>query len=115
MIRSMTAFAACERAATAGQLSCELRSVNHRFLELSLRLPEELRPAESALRERVAQKLSRGKVDVSLRLRVGVGLRPQLQVNNELMEQLALLVVMALALLALRSQARVRGPVAQAD
>jgi hypothetical protein len=91
MIRSMTAFAACERAATAGQLSCELRSVNHRFLELSLRLPEELRPAESALRERVAQKIARGKVDLSLRLRVGVGLRPQLQVNNELMEQLALL------------------------
>jgi uncharacterized protein (TIGR00255 family) len=91
MIRSMTAFAACERAATAGQLSCELRSVNHRFLELSLRLPEELRPAESALRERVASKVARGKVDLSFRLRVGVGVRPQLQVNNELMEQLALL------------------------
>src|SRR6478735_1518318 len=91
MIRSMTAFAACERAATAGQLSCELRSVNHRFLELSLRLPEELRPFESAMRERVAAKISRGKVDLSLRLRVGVGVRPQLQVNNELLEQLALL------------------------
>jgi uncharacterized protein (TIGR00255 family) len=92
MIRSMTAFAACERAATAGQLSCELRSVNHRFLELSLRLPEELRPAESALRERVAQKVSRGKVDLSLRLRPGHGTRPQLALNNELLEQLALLV-----------------------
>ena len=91
MIRSMTAFAACERAATAGQLNCELRSVNHRFLELSLRLPEELRPAESAMRERVAQKISRGKVDLTLRLRPGVGIRPALQVNNELMEQLALL------------------------
>ena len=91
MIRSMTAFAACERAASAGQLGCELRSVNHRFLELSLRLPEELRPAESALRERVAARLSRGKVDLSMRLRVGAGVRPQLQVNNELLEQLALL------------------------
>ena len=91
MIRSMTAFAACERAATAGQLSCELRSVNHRFLELSMRLPEELRPFESAFRERVSQRVSRGKVDLSFRLRVGVGVRPQLQVNNELMEQLALL------------------------
>ncbi len=60
MIRSMTAFAACERAGSAGQLSCELRSVNHRFLELSLRLPEELRAGrEPALRERVACKLSR--------------------------------------------------------
>jgi uncharacterized protein (TIGR00255 family) len=91
MIRSMTAFAACERAATVGQLSCELRSVNHRFLELSLRLPEELRPAEAGMRERVAQKITRGKVDLSLRLRAGAGLRPQLQVNNELLEQLALL------------------------
>jgi uncharacterized protein (TIGR00255 family) len=92
MIRSMTAFAACERAASAGQLSCELRSVNHRFLELSLRLPEELRPAESALRERVSQKLSRGKVDLTLRLRLGHGIRPVLALNNELVEQLALLV-----------------------
>jgi uncharacterized protein (TIGR00255 family) len=91
MIRSMTAFAACERAATAGQLNCELRSVNHRFLELSLRLPEELRPAESAMRERIAQKISRGKVDLALRLRPAAGIRPQLQVNNDLMEQLALL------------------------
>jgi uncharacterized protein (TIGR00255 family) len=92
MIRSMTAFAACERAASAGQLSCELRSVNHRFLELSLRVPEELRPAESALRERVAQKISRGKVDLTLRLRVAQGARAQLAVNNDLIEQLALLV-----------------------
>jgi uncharacterized protein (TIGR00255 family) len=92
MIRSMTAFAACERTAIAGHLGCELRSVNHRFLELSLRLPEELRPAESALRERVAQKVSRGKVDLSLRLRPGQGVKTQLAVNNDLIEQLALLV-----------------------
>src|SRR6188768_3125754 len=92
MIRSMTAFAACERASSAGQLGCELRSVNHRFLELSLRLPEELRPGESALRERVAQKISRGKVDLTLRLRAGQGVRPQLALNNDLIEQLALLV-----------------------
>ena len=92
MIRSMTAFAACERTASAGHLGCELRSVNHRFLELSLRLPEELRPAESALRERVAQKVSRGKVDLTLRLRPGQGVKSQLAVNNDLIEQLALLV-----------------------
>jgi uncharacterized protein (TIGR00255 family) len=92
MIRSMTAFAACERVAISGQLSCELRSVNHRFLELSMRLPEELRPAESALRERVSQKLSRGKVDLSMRLKVGHNIRPTLALNTELIEQLALLV-----------------------
>ena len=50
MIRSMTAFASCERAVPGGQLSCEVRAVNHRFLELSVRAPEELRPAEAAVR-----------------------------------------------------------------
>ena len=69
MIRSMTAFAACERAATGGQLACELRAVNHRFHELGIRAPEELRAIEPALRERVAAKVSRGKIDVSLRFR----------------------------------------------
>jgi len=91
MIRSMTAFAACERAATGGQLSCELRAVNHRFLELSVRAPEELRPVEAAFRERVAKKVSRGKVDLSFRLRPAPGARAALAVNDELLEQLALL------------------------
>ena len=67
MIRSMTAFAASERAATGGSLSCELRAVNHRYLELSVRLPEELRTIETTLRERVAAKISRGKVDLGIR------------------------------------------------
>ena len=91
MIRSMTAFAACERAATGGQLSCELRSVNHRFLELSVRAPEELRSIEAGFRERVALKVARGKVDLNFRLRAAPGARAELAVNNELLEQLALL------------------------
>ena len=91
MIRSMTAFAACERAATGGQLSCELRSVNHRFLELSVRAPEELRSIEAAFRERVAQKVSRGKVDLNFRMRAVQGTRAPISVNNDLLEQLALL------------------------
>lgn len=91
MIRSMTAFAACERAATGGQLSCELRAVNHRFLELSVRAPEELRPVEAAFRERVAQKVARGKVDLSFRLRPAPGTRAALAVNDDLLGQLAML------------------------
>jgi uncharacterized protein (TIGR00255 family) len=91
MIRSMTAFASGERAVAGGQLACELRSVNHRFLELSVRAPEELRPAESALRERVAQRVSRGKVDVGFRLRSDGATRGELVVNEGLLAQLALL------------------------
>ncbi|MFY2763634.1 YicC/YloC family endoribonuclease [Arenimonas sp. MALMAid1274] len=89
MIRSMTAFAACERAATGGTLGCELRAVNHRFHELSVRAPEELRAIEPALRERVAQKVSRGKIDLVLRFRPAPGGRTALKVNESLMDQLA--------------------------
>ncbi|WP_188660040.1 YicC/YloC family endoribonuclease [Arenimonas soli] len=89
MIRSMTAFAACERAATGGQLACELRSVNHRFHELAVRAPEELRAIEPALRERVAQKVSRGKVDMVLRFRPVAGSRAELKLNQALLDQLA--------------------------
>ena len=91
MIRSMTAFATCERAVAGGQLSCELRAVNHRFLELSVRAPEELRGAETAFRERVAQRVSRGKVDLAFRLRVDTSARTALAVNEGLLAQLALL------------------------
>ena len=69
MIRSMTAFASGERATPWGVLSCELRSVNHRFLETGLRLAEELRALEPLLRERVAARVQRGKLDLVLRLR----------------------------------------------
>jgi uncharacterized protein (TIGR00255 family) len=89
MIRSMTAFAAGERAARAGgTLSCELRAVNHRFLELSVRLPEELRAIEPALRERVAAKLSRGKVELGMRYRAAAG-TGELRINERLIAQLA--------------------------
>ncbi|MBW3549377.1 MAG: YicC family protein [Proteobacteria bacterium] len=73
MIRSMTAFASGERATQWGTLGCELRSVNHRFLEIGLRLHDDLRALEPALRERVAGRLSRGKVDLTLRLRAPEG------------------------------------------
>ncbi len=90
MLRSMTAYASAERATPLGVLSCELRSVNHRYLELSPRLPDELRAVESALRERIAARLSRGKVDVSLRLRSDGGSAQALQVNEAMLDQLAL-------------------------
>ncbi|HJU40140.1 MAG TPA: YicC/YloC family endoribonuclease [Tahibacter sp.] len=88
MIRSMTAYASAESTTALGLLSCELRSVNHRYLELSPRLPEELRSIEPALRERVAAKLTRGKVDVGLRLRSQGGAAATLEFNDVLLAQL---------------------------
>ncbi|WP_242101387.1 YicC/YloC family endoribonuclease [Lysobacter sp. M2-1] len=87
MIRSMTAFAAGERSTGHGTLGCEMRAVNHRFLEIGLRLPEELRALEPALRERVASRLSRGKVDLVMRLRAGEG-NGELQLNQALVDRL---------------------------
>lgn len=69
MIRSMTAFASGERTTAWGVLGCELRSVNHRFLETGVRLADELRALEPVLRERVAARVQRGKLDLVLRLR----------------------------------------------
>ncbi|MES2819163.1 MAG: YicC/YloC family endoribonuclease [Pseudomonadota bacterium] len=68
MVHSMTAFARIEQAGTYGTLSWELRSVNHRYLEPLLRLPESLRDLEGPVREALRQGLSRGKIECTLRL-----------------------------------------------
>ncbi len=88
MIRSMTAYASAETTGPAGTLGCELRTVNHRYLELSPRLPDDLRAFESQLRERVAAKLSRGKLDLTVR-RSGDARSESLQVNNALLSRLS--------------------------
>ena len=66
MPRSMTAFARNTLEFSWGSVTCELRSVNHRFLETSFRLPETLREIEMSLREIARKTLTRGKVDCSL-------------------------------------------------
>lgn len=63
MIASMTGFALVNREVPGGRLALELRSVNHRYLEFQCRIPDELRLLEGNLREAVAGKLARGKVD----------------------------------------------------
>jgi len=89
MIRSMTAYASAEATGPAGTLSCELRTVNHRYLELSPRLPDELRSFESLLRERIAAKLSRGKLDITVRVRGNESRTDTLQINGALVAKLA--------------------------
>jgi uncharacterized protein (TIGR00255 family) len=88
MIRSMTAFAGAETETPWGALAFELRSVNHRYLELSPRLPEELRAIEPALRERVAAKLTRGKVDITLRFRPVDAAMAQIRMDDAVIDKL---------------------------
>ncbi|PWK81884.1 YicC/YloC family endoribonuclease [Fulvimonas soli] len=88
MIRSMTAYASAESTSPAGALTCELRTVNHRYLELAPRLPDDLRAFEGVLRERVAARLSRGKVDLTVRLR-GEARGDALQLDGTLLARLA--------------------------
>jgi uncharacterized protein (TIGR00255 family) len=89
MLRSMTAFASAEADTGQGALAIELRSVNHRYLELGLRLPEELRSLESIVRERVAAKLSRGKVDLALRYKPALADASAIVVDEALVVRLA--------------------------
>ena len=90
MIRSMTAFASAERATAWGTLSAEMRAVNHRYLEFSLRAPDDLRGLEPVIRERVAGKVQRGKVEMSLRLKSAASdSSRELVLNAELLERLA--------------------------
>lgn len=86
MIRSMTAYAQTESTSELGLLSCEMRSVNHRYLELSLRVPEELRGLENYLRERISQKISRGKIDLSIRFKPAQQQSSEPQINKQILE-----------------------------
>ncbi|HUL48329.1 MAG TPA: YicC/YloC family endoribonuclease [Steroidobacteraceae bacterium] len=88
MIASMTGFARREASGDWGTLVCELRSVNHRFLEAGFRLPDELRSAEGELRARLAQKVRRGKVDCTMSYRRLSGVSGALDVDARALERL---------------------------
>ncbi|MCP5420523.1 MAG: YicC family protein [Gammaproteobacteria bacterium] len=87
MIRSMTAFARNEQQSAAGLIVWELRSVNHRYLEITLRLPDPLRSLEPSLRERIEKSLSRGKIECNLRWQTATPLA-QISWNRPLAERL---------------------------
>ena len=87
MIASMTGFARRETSGAWGTLVCELRSVNHRFLEAGFRLPDELRSAESELRTRLGKQLRRGKVDCTLSYRRAQGANGALEVDTAALER----------------------------
>jgi uncharacterized protein (TIGR00255 family) len=89
MIASMTGFARRELAGSWGTLTCELRSVNHRYLEPGFRLPEELRPLESDLRQLLSKNLKRGKIDCTMHLRGSQGAERELRIDPAALARVA--------------------------
>jgi uncharacterized protein (TIGR00255 family) len=89
MIASMTGFARRELAGSWGTLICELRSVNHRYLEPGFRLPEELRPLESDLRQLLSKNFKRGKIDCTVHLRSTQGAERELRIDATALARVA--------------------------
>ena len=85
----MTGFARHAAESAAGVLTCELRAVNHRYLDIQFRLPEELKPRETDLRQQAAARLHRGKVDCTLNFRRAAGGSGTLELNRALVAELA--------------------------
>lgn len=88
MIRSMTGFARRETSSDVGTLVWEVRSVNHRYLEIAMRVPEDLRSTEGAFRNAIQGSLRRGKVDAILQFRAAAERRVSLEVNEALLDAL---------------------------
>lgn len=88
MISSMTGFARRQAGGDFGELTCELRSVNHRYLEPGFRLPEELRSLESELRQMLARELRRGKLDCTVHLRGSHQAERELRLDKAALEKL---------------------------
>ncbi|OGI50676.1 MAG: YicC family protein [Candidatus Muproteobacteria bacterium RIFCSPHIGHO2_02_FULL_65_16] len=88
MIHSMTAFARREAETPGGALTWELRSVNHRYLEIALRLPDELRALEPAARDLIGRRLSRGKLDGTMRFQPGEAVAGAVEMNEDQAQRL---------------------------
>lgn len=88
MIRSMTAFAGGERILDGWVLAYEIRTVNHRFLDISLRLPEAFRSLETEIRARIGQHLKRGRVDCTLTFKMTEQGAASIHLNQPLVIQL---------------------------
>ncbi len=88
MPNSMTGFSRQERQESWGTISCEIRSVNHRYLEPMIRLPESLRSLETHIRELCRKNLHRGKVEVNLNLSVNAAESEGMAINQHLVDQL---------------------------
>ena len=88
MLSSMTGFARVQEQTEFGLMVCELRSLNHRYLDISLKLPEGCKEWESESRDKIQQKLTRGKIDCFVQFIPNSQFSPNLSVNQGLITQL---------------------------
>ena len=88
MTASMTAFSRNHMSTNWGQLIWEIRSVNHRYLDISLRLPEPFRMIEEAVREKINLQLARGKVECCLRFQIDRNQPGTMSINIGLVDRL---------------------------
>ncbi|MGI1679543.1 MAG: YicC family protein [Cellvibrionaceae bacterium] len=89
MVLSMTGFSRLESTQTWGTLSWEIRSVNHRYLEPTFRLPDIFRAIEPALRNQLRKTLQRGKIEMSLHLNRETEVSSELAINEALLEKIS--------------------------
>ena len=87
MLNSMTAYASCEKVLNDSTLNMELRSVNHRFLDLSIKMPDSLKFMEMDIRTQLKKGLLRGKVDLSINYQYSAGNSQSIHINHELAAQ----------------------------
>jgi uncharacterized protein (TIGR00255 family) len=89
MIKSMTGFASLTRDDERGSIGVTIRSVNHRFLDMQLRLPPAIADLETRLRALVQKHLARGRVEISVSLQLRQNAAPQIELNEEFTQALS--------------------------
>ena len=88
MIVSMTAFGRKEASGDWGNAFMEIKTVNHRYLDISIRMPDDFRILEAGIRDRISRRIKRGKVECSLRIEPGERALSKIPVNIELVEKI---------------------------
>jgi len=88
VLKSMTAFARIQETCDAGSLTWEIRSVNHRYLELGLKLPDDFKSLEPEIRKLVSQYLKRGKIDLGLRYQLNQVGDSEVRLNEDILRRL---------------------------
>ena len=88
MTQSMTAYGRAENSDGQNSISCEIRSVNHRYSEISIRLPDELRPLEQKIRKKITDKIKRGKIECNIRIEQQDTYNEALLINQDLLKNI---------------------------